>query len=67
MTKKETSTTDFLYSRLYKEVTSKEVEEIDYVHTLLWELLNFHPESMKEVVSYLISVKAKYNKLKRYD
>jgi len=67
MTKKGTSTNDFLYSRLYKEVTSKEAEEIDNIHTLLWELLNFHPESMKEVVSYLISVKAKYNKLKRYD
>lgn len=58
---------DFLYSRLYKEVTPKEAEEIDNVHILLWELLNFHPESMKEVVSYLISLKAKYNKLKRYD
>lgn len=58
---------DFLYSKLYKEVTSKEAEEIDNVHTLLWEVLNFHPEAMKEVVYYLLSVKAKYNELKRYD
>lgn len=58
---------DFLYSILYREVTPKEVEEIDNVHTLLWELLNFHPESMKEVVSYLVSLKAKYNQLKRND
>ena len=48
MTKKGTSTNDFLYSRLYREVTAKEVEEIDNVHTLLWELLNFHPESIKK-------------------
>lgn len=58
---------DFLYSKLYKEVTSKEAEEINDVHTLLWELLNFHPEAMKEVITYITTLKAKYNQLKRYD
>jgi len=58
---------DFLYSKLYKQITPQQAEKINDVHTLLWELLNFHPEARNEVVTCIISLKAKYNQLKKYD